>query len=98
MQQQAVRQNRLISLNMSAAVGRHDGRPTATAGDRELLEVLRGNQVSTHYKLDQIVTRLVRLKLHGPLEQTTRHILAVAMTAGLQRPTAKDALYNFHKE
>ena len=62
------------------------------------LEVLRDNQVSTHHKLDQIVTRLVRLKLHLPSEPTTRHILAVAMDAGLHRPTATDALYNLHKE
>eukprot|EP00435_Cladocopium_sp_Y103_P012008 s2798_g3.t1 len=62
------------------------------------LEVLSDNQVSTHQKLDQIVTRLIRLKLHLPSEPTTRHILAVAMSAGLHRPTATDALYNLHKE
>ena len=140
-QQAVVWQQRLSSLNLSAAAGRQFADlvrvgPWTSAQQQQLatavnssvlrasagasqghrrqlqealdfikyfskkdLEVLCDNQVSTHHhKLDQIVTRLVRLKLHLPSEPTTRHILAVAMDAGLQRPTATDGLYHLHKE
>ena len=63
------------------------------------LQVIGNPQVPTQHKLEQIAMRMMRVGLHLPSEPTTRHILALAIRAGLQH-TQNDhqELFRLYKE